>query len=486
VPCAFLQHALEIHFANQTATHGRVSEEIKAKLAQESLTQTLGVPHINNHKDYMKRCFWMMTLAAAFVARGEDWAQWRGPHFNGSSADKHLPAKWTKESARWAVSLPGPSAATPVIRGDRVFVATPDESTKTLHALCLDRKSGKVLWDKETGQGISRDNMSNFAAPSPVADKDQVFFFFSTGALFAFDDKGKELWTRNITKDYGEFAFQWTFSASPLLHDGKLYIQVLQRNEPVHGHGRTDGPIESYIVALDPKTGKNLWKTTRPNEAAAESKESYATPLPFEYHGRKEIVIVGGDCLTGHDPENGKELWRWGTWNPTKIGHWRLVPSAVAGDGVILACAPKGSAIYAIKAGGKGTLDNSAIAWTTEKNRDISSDVPTPALYDGDFFILSDGRRNLARVEPATGKVKWTVEIPGRKKWEASPTAADGKIYMMNFGGEVVVADAAKGSILSTIAMGDEGDDKTRSTIAVAHGELFIRTNHKLYCVGEK
>jgi outer membrane protein assembly factor BamB len=112
--------------------------------------------------------------------------------------------------------------------------------------------------------------------------------------------------------------------------------------------------------------------------------------------------------------------------------------------------------------------------------------VPTPLFYDGDFFILSDGRKNISRVEPATGNVKWTVALPGRRKFEASPTAADGKIYAMNFAGEVVVVDAANGTILSHIPMGDEGDDLTRSAIPVAAGQLFIRTNHKLYCVGKE
>ena len=210
-------------------------------------------------------------------------------------------------------------------------------------------------------------------------------------------------------------------------------------------------------------------------------------PIPFRrYQGRKEILIAGGDCLTGHDPATGKELWRWGTWNPRKISHWRLVPSPVVGAGVVLACAPKGDPIYAIKAGGKGVLDDSAIAWKTSDERELSADVPTPLFYDGDFFILSDVRKHLSRVDPVTGKEKWTLELPGFHKFEASPTGGDGKIYLMNFGGDVLVVDAAKGTVLSTIAMGDEGDDMTRSSVAISHQQLFIRTNRKLYCIAKK
>ena len=152
---------------------------------------------------------------------------------------------------------------------------------------------------------------------------------------------------------------------------------------------------------------------------------------------------------------------------------------------MVLACAPKGDPVYAVKAGGSGTLTDAAVAWKSEPRNEITTDVPTPAFYDGDFFILSDVKRAISRVEPKTGKIKWTLELPGRKKYEASPTVADGKIYLMNFGGDVVVVDAAEGKLLHNVSMGDSSDDMTRSTIAVSNGRLFIRTNSKLYCVGK-
>lgn len=421
----------------------------------------------------------------ALAALADNWPQWRGPYFNGSSNEKGLPSNWSKETVLWKTDMPGPSAATPIVWGDRVFVSSPDKTLKTLHAICLDRRTGKVLWNHKV-EGINQiDGMkNNFAAPSPLAEAGRVYFFYGNGTLVAFDHDGKEVWSRSITKDYGDFAFQWTFSSSPMLHGGKLYLQILQRNEPVNGRGKPNG--ESYLLALDPATGKTLWRQVRPSEAVAESLEAFGTPVFFEQAGHKEILIAGGDCLTGHDPETGKELWRWGTWNPGKIGHWRHVPSPVAGGEVILVCAPKGAPVYAIKAGGHGVLNDSAIAWKTDQNRDISSDVPTPLFYQGDFFILGDVRKKLFRVAPATGNVKWTVDLPGRHKWEASPTGADGKVFFMNFAGDVVVVNAENGKLLSTIAMGEEGDNETRSSIAVASGHLFIRTNQKLYCVGKK
>ncbi|MDB4746119.1 PQQ-binding-like beta-propeller repeat protein, partial [Verrucomicrobia bacterium] len=290
-------------------------------------------------------------------------------------------------------------------------------------------------------------------------------------------------WSRNIQKEEGDFAFQWTFSSSPLLYEGKLYLQVLQRDTPVHGKGFKDRANESYLLAMSPTTGKTLWKHVRPSKAKAESRESFATPMPFTFRGQKQLLIIGGDDLTAHDPSTGNELWRWGTWNPTRIGHWRHVPSPIASDDVILVCAPKRDPIYAIKAGGAGLLNDRAVAWVSTETRELSSDVPTPAYYQNDFFILSDVRKALSRVEPKTGESKWSIELPGQYKYEASPLAADGKIYLMNFAGDVLVINAENGDIISKIPMGSGSDNLTRSTIVAAHGQLFIRTNSELYCI---
>ncbi|MDB6130913.1 MAG: hypothetical protein JWM04_2020, partial [Verrucomicrobiales bacterium] len=336
------------------------------------------------------------SLLLTLSAHCENWAQWRGPNFNGSTTEKGLPSTWTKADALWTLPMTGPSASTPVIWGDHVFVSTADIQDSSLHALCLDRKSGKVLWDKKVGEGrISSDEKSNFASSSPVVDAKSVYFFYANGALVAYSHDGKEIWSRSITKEYGDFAFQWTFSSSPTLYEGKLYLQVLQRDVPVHGRGKTDGPIESFLLALDPETGKTLWRQLRGNSAVGESKEAYSTPIPFENKGHKEILIAGGDCLTAHDPESGKELWRWATWNPGKIGHWRLVPSPVAGAGLVLVSAPKGDPVYAIKDSGSGTLTDAAVAWKTDQKREVSTDVPTPLFYQDDFFVLSDVRKTL-------------------------------------------------------------------------------------------
>lgn len=429
----------------------------------------------------------VLVLLTSSLAQAGDWAQWRGPNFNGSSDEKNLPARWSlTENIAWSADLTSAAASTPVVCRDKVFLTGVDKDNDMLQVMCFDRADGRRLWLHDIAKGISIDRRSNFAASSPVADGKRVIFFFSNGDLVCFDPDGRRLWARNIQKDYGPFAFQWTFSSSPLLFDGRLYLQVLQRDVPVAGRGLEDRENKSYLLAMDPRTGKTLWRHIRPSEAEAESREAYSTPIPYCHNGAYQLLIVGGDAVSGHNPATGAELWRWGTWNPSRIPHWRLVPSPIAGDGVVLACAPKRDPVYAIRLGGSGQLDDGAIAWVSRETRKVSSDVPTPAFYDGDFFVLSDVRKSLSRVEPRTGKVKWSVATPDRTKYEASPLAADGKIYIVNFDGLVSVINASDGKVANQISMDKPAaGEKVRASIVAAHGQLFIRTTRKLYCVGK-
>ena len=421
-----------------------------------------------------------LALIGSHSLTAADWANWRGPNYNGSTSESDLPAEFGPETGvKWTVELPGPSAATPIVLGDKVFLSSVNSRQQTLQALCLDRNSGAPLWSRDVGFGVSKDNRSNYASNSPVSDGERVVFFYGTGDLVAFDLEGEQLWKRNIQKDYGDFSFLWTFSTSPAIYNGILYMQVLQRDTPVNGKGKNGA--ESYILALDPATGDEKWRHVRPAKARSESLEAFTTPM---WHDG-QLLIVGGDCLTAHNPETGEELWRWGTWNPARITHWRLVPSAVAGKGVVLACAPKGEPIFAIKADGSGVLDDSMIAWKSDpRESGLSSDVPTPAFDGEHFYVLSDqGRGLLAKVDPEDGSVVWSAELPDRERWRASPTVADGKVYIMNHASTVVVFDADSGELLNQAEFGDNDRD-SRSGVVAAHGDLFIRTNGKLFCIG--
>jgi outer membrane protein assembly factor BamB len=438
-----------------------------------------------------------LTFIAAIVlsaaaSQAANWPNWRGPNFNGTTDETGLPAQFSKtEHVAWTATLPGQSGATPAIWGDNVFVSSVDDAAKTRVALCLDRKTGKVRWQSEVGPGASQDNQSTYSSASPVTDGKVVWFFYGNGDLVCFDLDGKKVWSRNIQTDYGKFAFLWTFSTSPVLYDGRLYMQVLQRDMPVNkgdplGATKTDKPIESFLLALDPATGKELWKVARPSDARMESRESFTTPMPFAHGGRTELLVVGGDCISGHDMATGRELWRWGTWNPQRITHWRLVPSPAAGEGVALACAPKGGPITAVKLGLNGKLDDSAIAWQSPE-RELSSDVPTPLFYKGRFYVLNGDKKKVFCVEPKTGKTLWSGDLDTRAVFQSSPTAADDKLYMMDFKGNVFVVSTAPDGfkLLHTAAMGDEGDNKLRASVAISQGQLFIRTGKKLYCVAK-
>lgn len=438
-----------------------------------------------------------LALAALSVS-AENWSNWRGPLHNGASPEKGLPEKFSKtENVKWAVALPGASAATPVIWGDKVFVTAADKNAGKQYALCLDRKTGKELWRSEIGDFVSDGQGSNSCSPSPVTDGKLVVFFFGTGDLVAFDFAGKKLWDRNI----GPFAFLWTFSTSPLLHEGRLIMQVLQRDTAVSGRGKPTGN-ESFVLSLDPATGKDQWRQVRPSNAKSESLEAFSTPVPFTHNGRKEFIIVGGDCITGHEPATGKELWRWGTWNPTQIGHWRLVPSPTVGAGVILACGPKGAPVYAVKAGGTGNLSNQSLAWQSHvqntedaaaaapspNEKELTTDVPTPLFYEGKFYVLNGTKKKLLCVNPADGKVIWSGDLGGKSVFQCSPTAADGKIYMMNFDGDVSVVQAGgtEFKLLHAANFKDEGDStRLRSSVAISQGNLYVRTGTKLFCLGK-
>ncbi|MHC4566838.1 MAG: outer membrane protein assembly factor BamB family protein, partial [Planctomycetota bacterium] len=213
-----------------------------------------------------------VLLGASLVCAGE-WPHWRGPNFNGTTDETDLPTNWGRtENIAWTADLPGSSAATPIIWGGRVFISGLDASRDDLLAMCFDRKSGNLLWKHKIADGIRRDDRSTFAASSPVTDGKIVVFFYSRGELACFNVDGSPRWKRNLHDDYGEFAIQWTPASSPTIFDDKLFIQVLQRDVAVWGHGMEDKVNEPYILAVNPATGKTLWRHIRPSKAVGESR----------------------------------------------------------------------------------------------------------------------------------------------------------------------------------------------------------------------
>lgn len=436
----------------------------------------------------------LVTLlsSTSLAAAPQDWAHWRGPAFDGSSEVTGLPTSFDPaKNIRWSTELPGPSAATPIIVGDRIYVTAAVKNEGELRGICVDRESGRILWSHDLhsgyrpgdkGEATWLHNRSNYASPSPVADENQVIFFFGNGDLVALTPEGEPAWRKNLQQAYGDFCFQWTFSASPTLHDGRIYIQILQRDQPVGGIGKADA--ESFLLALDASNGEEIFRHVRPSPARRESLESYATPIPVSHGDREEILVVGGDVISGHDPASGKEYWRWGTWNPDhREEWWRLVPSPVVGKGMVLACGPKGAPVVAVRLGGEGDLNDEHVAWQKEgRANPVTTDVPTPLFYQDAFFVLSDLRNKLSRLG-ADGEAAWTIDLPRDWKWRASPTGADGRLWLIDHNGNMIAIDAATGETQFRAELGNEDDDGIRASVAAAHGALFVRTNSSLICI---
>jgi outer membrane protein assembly factor BamB len=407
----------------------------------------------------------VVVFLLATVANAENWPHWRGPSLNGLSAEKNLPVRWSpEENIVWKLPLPGLSGSTPIIWGDLIFLNVADGDN--LFFWSIDRKKGDVLWKKPMGAGNVKMRKHNMSSPSPVTDGRSVFVMTGTGILKSFDFKGKELWTRDIQKDYGEFGLNWGYASSPLLLDDSLYVQVL------HGM-KTDAP--SYIMRIEKKTGKTLWKVDRPTNAIRESPDSYTTPGLLRYGKNTEIVITGGDCVTGHDPATGKELWRANGLNPENNPFYRIVASPVIFNDIIYA-PTKVKPLLALKAGGRGDITSSHLLWSTVNG----PDVPTP-VTDGKYFYVVNDRGIVWCLDAKTGQ-----EIYGQQRikpgtYSASPVLADGKIYITSEDGLTTVIKAGpKFEVLAENAL----NDYCLSSPAISDSQIFIRTSQHLFCIG--
>ena len=447
----------------------------------------------------------LLASLNALPATAENWPHWRGPTWNGSTDETNLPDHWDQgKNVAWIAALPGRSGATPVIWEDSVFLPSPDADGNLL-LLCLDSKTGKIRWKREVAPGNAVRGKNNMASPSAVTDGKRVAVMFGTGDLAAYDFEGKQLWSCNLANEYGKLALMWIYGSSPLLYRDKLYVEVLQRSDPaVYRHAADDKPTrDSFLLCLDPQSGKKLWRQVRKNNAREESQEAYTSPIVRPTERGAEILLFGGDCLTSHDPETGVELWRSGSLNPKKSPVWRTIVSPVAGAEEVFVCLPRTfNPSLAISPGKAGTKAVAAVAW---QSSEASADVPTPLYYRGKLFVLDGNRQKLICVDPKTGSTQWSGRLETDEIFSASPTGADGKVYCISEGGTVVVLSAGKEfKIISRFALEAPGEQAgldpngvplrggsaesgpTLSTIAVANGHLFVRTAKYLYCIGAK
>ena len=409
-----------------------------------------------------------------------DWPHWRGPFLNGSSEEKDLPSSWGEsENVVWVSELPGPGGATPVISKGRIYVSSTKKDGDELLALCFDARSGKELWRKKLGASSREVPRNNMATPSPVTDGERVYFMYGSGELAGLNSEGNILWQRNIEAEHGNISIKYGYSSSPLLYDDKLYVLIHRRNKSYRSP--ESNTLDSFILAVDPKTGKNIWRQPRKTDALDESLDSYTSPILYNGKERAEILIIGGDYVTGNDAVTGKELWRYG-YAERKSERWRNVSSVVTGEGLIYGVRPRGgNGLFALKSGGTGTVGDDKVAWSFDGP---TPDVCTPLYYKGNLYVL-DGKRGrvLTCLDAKTGRQKWQGRLGGGAPLYASVTGADDKLYCINEDGEAVVlaADDGEFKILSRIDMGDK---PVQASIAIAGGKLYIRTASKLTCVG--
>jgi outer membrane protein assembly factor BamB len=411
--------------------------------------------------------FFVLALSPAGPAHADNWPAWRGPSANGLSRETNLPARWSKtENITWKLDLPEWSGSTAIIWGEHIFLNVAQGTD--LHLWAVDRTKGQPIWKRHLSGGNHQERKQNMSSPSPVTDGRHVWVMTGTGILKAFDFGGKEIWTRDIQKDYGRFGLNWGYASSPLLHEDALFVQVL------HGM-KTDDP--SYLLRIDKASGKTLWRVERPTKAIRESPDSYTTPALLRYGSATEIVLTGGDVVTGHDPATGKELWRSDGLNPTNNPAYRIVASPLV-FGEMIYAPTRERPLLALRAGGRGDITTSHRVFSF----DSGPDVPTP-VTDGQYLYVVRDNGVMFCLDARTGK---TIYGPQRLRpgtYSGSPVLADGRIYVTNEDGVTMVVRA--GPKFEVVAENDFAE-YTLSSLAISEGQLFIRTDKALYAIGRR
>jgi outer membrane protein assembly factor BamB len=404
----------------------------------------------------------------ATPAVSDNWPQWRGPNLNGISNETGLPVTWdTETNVAWKIEMPAWTGSTPIIWEDSIFLNVSIDGSSAIELWHLDRRDGSVTWKRFLSDGDHRERKQNMSSPSPVTDGEHVWVMTGTGVLKGFDFEGNEIWTRNIPDEYWPFGLNWGYASSPLLFEDSLYVEVL------HGM-KTDDP--SYVLRIGKLTGETVWMIERPTPAERESPDAYTTPALLQYDGKTEIVITGGDVVTGHDPATGEELWRSDGLNPGNRGNYRIVASPVTMDGIIYA-PTRVRPLLALRAGGRGDITDTHRLWSF----DNGPDVPTP-VTDGELFYIVNDKGIMFVLDAETGATIYGPERLTPGTYSASPILADGKIYATSEDGVTTVVRAGREfEILAT----NDLEAYTLSTPAISRGQIFIRVTGALYAIGE-
>lgn len=434
-----------------------------------------------------------ISLAGAGVSvfsektRAANWPQWRGPDGSGISNEKNLPSEWSPtKNIKWKTAIDGRAHSSPIVWGNRVFLTTaiqgdvvpgakavkhtveggkeflhPDsvgaDRKHTFKVIALDRESGKILWQSTAWEGTPYDNRhrkSSYAASTPATDGKLVYAFFGTEGLYAYDFKGNLAWKAQLG-NLGTVGMGT--GTSPILFDNLVIVQCDEENGEA-----------SFIVAVDKKTGKEVWKSPRKIQV------SWSTPLLVRTATRAELITSGTEAVVAYDPATGKELWR------HKGVESNAIPSPVANNEMAFLVAGFPAKIaMAIRLGQNGDLTGTPnVPWTYAKG---TAYVPSPILY-GDYLYLTTDRGILTCLDARTGEVKYEGgRIPIPATFTASPVAFEGKILMTSEDGDTFMVKAGpKHEILGTNSVGEP----VYASPAIADGRIFIRGEKNLYCIG--
>jgi outer membrane protein assembly factor BamB len=405
------------------------------------------------------KAFCLLLLLAA-PAAAQEWTQFRGPNGTGISKSKGAPTQWTDKDYRWRVTIPGDSDGQPVIWGDKIFLLSAVDQGRERVMMCLNKEDGKELWSKKYPMATYKKGMSRtWSSSTPVVDKDRVVVPIVEPQQFlvkAWDHNGKELWSVNL----GTFESQHGYGASPIFFENNVIVT-------------NDQDAESFIVALDAKTGKVAWKSPR---RPGPQGTAYCTPYVLLHEGAAPELLLtskshGISCL---DARTGAAKWE------AVVFDKRAVASAVVcGNLVIGTCGQGGGKadyVSAVKLGGKGDVTSSNVAWRIDK---VAPYVPTP-LVVGDRVFLMDDNGVAGWVEGATGKILWSERVEGT--YYASPVMIGGKIYCTSEQGQVSVLEA--GDAFKLVAKSPLGEG-SRTTPCIDGDRIYFKTYTHLVCVGK-
>lgn len=431
------------------------------------------------------------TLAAPLDA--QHWSSFRGPLATGVLDGSDPPISWDvprKEHVRWQTPIPGLAHSSPAVWGDRVFVTTAisergdapllhgystsgepaaDQVPHAWRLYCLDRETGRVLWERTAHKGVPRTKRhmkSTHASATPVTDGRVVVVFFGSEGLFAFDFAGKLLWQRDLgVLETGSLQYperQWGVASSPIIDESRVIVQC-------------DLQAGSFLAAFDVTTGRPLWRTRR------DEIPSWASPVVYEEGARRVVVTNAGRFVRGYDARNGEELWRLA--NTSDIA----VPTPIVADRLVVVMSGYQPAkpIYVIRTTASGDVSlrdgettNAHVAWSRARG---GSYVPTPLAYRGLLYVLSTNGV-LTCYELQTGRILYERRVADKGgAYSASPVAADGRLYLSSEDGEVhVVKTGETYELLSTNTVGE----MLMATPALADGMMIVRGLQHVFAIG--